>query len=140
MPRELRGTLNKLRWTPSWNPRGLREAAEAAAKEAIGEQSELYLQETRVQGHQVEQGYRSHTGTPKLMSQNEMRTPCVRKFQAFLTSRGLISAPEPASDPIRVAGGLVSMAERDQSIYRHGQERVDNCEKAWEFLMKAMQG
>ena len=32
------------------------------------------------------------------------------------------------------------MAERDRLIYRYGSERVEKCEKAWEFLMEAMQG
>ena len=32
------------------------------------------------------------------------------------------------------------MAELDRLIYRYGQEKVEKCAKAWEFLMEAMQG
>ena len=32
------------------------------------------------------------------------------------------------------------MAERNRSIYRHGSENVEKCEKAWEFLTEAIQG
>ena len=32
------------------------------------------------------------------------------------------------------------MEERNRSVHRHGQQRVEKCEKAWEFLMEAMQG
>ena len=53
------------------------------------------------------------------------------RFQTFLTARGLIGAFEPTSDPIRIAGGLGGMEERNRSIYRHGKQRDEKCEKAW---------
>ena len=42
------------------------------------------------------------------------------------------------SDPIRVAGCLCGMAERDRLIYRYGPEKVEKCENAWGFLVEAM--
>ena len=32
------------------------------------------------------------------------------------------------------------MEERNRSVNCHAQHRVEKCEKAWEFLMEAMQG
>lgn len=32
------------------------------------------------------------------------------------------------------------MAERDRSIYQHGQVGVEKCDRAWGFPMEAMQG
>ena len=63
------------------------------------------------------------------------------RFQSFLTARNLISALEPTPDIIRIAGALGGTAERERSIYPHGLEKVEKCEKAWDFLiMEAMQG
>ena len=127
-----------------------REASEAAAKEAIDGRNESALQQPRVQVQQAEQGYRNHTGMSLFMSQNDKRVPKFidgqklhlwsSRFEAFLTARGLIGTIEPTSDPIRVAGGSGGMAELDRLIYRYGQEKVEKCAKAWEFLMEAMQG
>ena len=84
------------------------------------------------------------------MSQNGVRVPKFidgqtlhmwsSRFRAFLTARGLIGTIEPTSDPIRVAGGSGGTAERDRLIYRYEQEKMERCEKAWEFLMEATQG
>ena len=127
-----------------------REASEAEAKEPIDGRSEPALQQQRVQVQQAEQVYRNHTGMSLIMSQNGMRVPKFidgqklhlwsSRFQAFLTARGLIGTIEPTSDPIRVAGSLRCMAERDRLIYRYGQEKVEKCEKAWEFLWKPCKG
>lgn len=32
------------------------------------------------------------------------------------------------------------MEERDRSVCRHGQQKIEKCEEAWEFLMESMQG
>ena len=131
--------------------RAAREASEAAAKEAIDGRSEPALQQKRVQGQQVEQGYRSHAGTSLSMSQNGMQVLKFidgrklhlwsRRFQPVLAARGLIGPIEPTSAPIGVTGSLGGIAERDRLIYRHGPEKVEKCEKAWEFLMEeATQG
>ena len=47
---------------------------------------------------------------------------------------------EPTINLIRISGGLRGMEERNRCVDRHGQQRVENGEKAWEFLMEAMQG
>ena len=127
-----------------------REASGAAAKEAIDRWSKPALQQPRVQVQQAEQGYRNHTGMSLFVSQNGMRVPKLidgqklhlwsSRFQDFLTARGLIGTIEPESDPIRVAEGSGGMAERDRLIYRYGQEKVEKCEKAWEFLWKPCKG
>ena len=97
-----------------------------------------------------EQSYRIPTGPSLIMSQNSMRVPKFdgssqlhlwsSKLQAYLTARGVIDALETTSDPIRIAGVLGGMTERDRSVHRHGQEKVEKCEKAWEFRMESMQG
>ena len=38
------------------------------------------------------------------------------RFQTFLTARSLIGALEPTSNPIRIAGGLGGMEERNRSV------------------------
>lgn len=32
------------------------------------------------------------------------------------------------------------MAVRDQFAYRDGQDKLEKCEKTWEFLMESMKG
>lgn len=96
-----------------------------------------------------DQGSRSHTDPSLILSQNSMRVPgrkakftCCGRVVSKLSSRpgGLVHALEPAGDPIKIAGGVGGMAERDRSIYHHEQENVDKCGKAWKFLMDSMQG
>lgn len=88
-----------------------------------------------------QQDYRSQAGTSLIMVQNSMRVPKIdgssqlhvlwpRKFQNFLSARGLIETLEPTSDPLRIAGGVRVMGERNQSVFRHGQQRAEKCEKA----------
>ena len=60
-------------------------------------------------------------------------------FQTFLTARGLIGVLAPTSDSIQIVVGLGGMEERNRSINLHGQQKVEKCEKAWEFPMAAMQ-
>ena len=126
-----------------------RKATETVAKEVIEKNSEPALQQKpRVQRQQVGHGYSSHSGTHRFVSQNGMRVPKFidglnlhlwsSRFQTFLTARGLIVTIEPTCNPILVAGGSGGMAVRDRLIPRYGQEKVEKCEKAWDFLMEAM--
>ena len=62
------------------------------------------------------------------------------RMEIFLTARRLIAALELTSNPIRTIGGLGGMEEGNRSVNLHRQLRVKLCEKAWKFLMKAMQG
>ena len=83
--------------------------AEAMAKEAIDRRSELALQQRRVHGQQMEQGYRHLTGTSLVMSQNGMRVPKFidgqklqlwsSRFRAFFTARGLIGTIKRTATP-----------------------------------------
>lgn len=43
-------------------------------------------------------------------------------------------------DPFRQQDEIGCTAERGRSIYHREQGRVEKCEKAWEFLVEAMQG
>lgn len=61
-------------------------------------------------------------------------------FQYFSSAQGLIEALKPTSDPIRIVGGIGEREERKQSVYSHGQQCVEKCEKAWGFLMESMHG
>ena len=131
--------------------RALRMSAEAAAQGDTAGRSGRPIQQASVGQPVPEPDYRHQTPPALILSsQNSMRVPKFdgrsqlhlwsHRFQTFLTARGLIGALEPTSDPIRIAGGLGGMEERNRSIYLHGQQRVEKCEKAWEFLMEAMQG
>ena len=150
---ELLGQLEELRLEMGAkleSEKAARKAAEAVETKAIDWRSEPALQHPRVQGQQVEHSYRSHTDTSLFMSQSGMQVAKIidgqtlhlwpSRFQAVLTARGLISTLGPASDPIWVVGVLRDMADRDRLVYRHGPEKVEKYEKAWEFLMEAMQG
>ena len=53
---------------------------------------------------------------------------------------GLIGALEPTRNPIQIVGGLGGMKEHNRPVNLHGQQRVEKCEKAWKFMMEAMQG
>ena len=63
---------------------------------------------------------------PKLIDGQTLHLRLSR-FQTFLTTRGLIGTLEPTRDPIRVAGDLMDIAERDLLIYRYGPEKVEKC-------------
>lgn len=52
-------------------------------------------------------------------------------FQYILTAKGLVSVLDLTIDFIRYSGGLGGMAERDQPMYRHGQERVQRGDTLW---------
>ena len=53
-----------------------RKATEMVAKESIEKRSDPALQQKqRVHRKQVEQGYNSHSGTPRFVWQNGMRVP-----------------------------------------------------------------
>ena len=53
---------------------------------------------------------------------------------------GLIRALEPTSNPIGTVEGLGGMEQRNFSVSLHGQQRVETCQTAWEFLLEAMPG
>ena len=132
--------------------RALRMSAEAAVQSATAGGSGRPMQQASAGQPVPEPDYRHHLTPPALIlsSQNSMRVPKFNgrsqlhlwshRFQAFSKARGLIGALEPTSDPIRIAGGLGGMEERNRSIYFHGKQRVEKCEKASELLMEAMQG
>ena len=131
--------------------RALRLSAEAGVQERTGGRSGQPMQQATAGQPVPEQGYRNQTPSSLVLSShNSMRVPKFdgrsqlhlwpSRFQTFLTARGLIGALEPTSDPNRIAGGLGGMEERNRSVYRHGQQSVEKCDKAWEFLMERMQG
>ena len=97
--------------------RALRMPAEAAAQGGTAGRSGRPMQKASV-GQPVPEPDYCHQTPPALIvssSQNRMRVPKFdgrgqlhlwsHRFQTFLTARGLIGAPEPTSDPIRIAGG-----------------------------------
>lgn len=104
------------------------KTTEATAREGTGGRSEK------------QQGYRCQAGTSLIMIQSSMRAPKFngrsqlhvwsRKCLYFWSARGSIETLEPTSNPIRIAGGVWGMEERNQSVFRHGQRRAEKCEEA----------
>ena len=122
--------------------RALRISAEAAAQGDTAGRSGRPIQQASVAQPMPEPDYR-HQIPPALMlsSQNSMR---VLKFdlgsqlrlwshrlQNVFDGAGSDRGIEPTNNPIRIAGGLGAMEERNRSIYPHGQQKVEKCEKAW---------